>query len=823
MRLIIFTLLFVIFEHTIVYAQGRTVHSAISGKVFDSSSKQPLQYATVSVIEKISGKTINGSIADEHGAFSVGGIPYGFYKVSVTFLGYEEKTIDSININKDKSAYSLGAIYLSSSTHSLEGVTITGDKPIIENKIDKVVYNVANDVTSQGGLATDVLKKVPNVTVDLEGNVELQGNPNIKFLINGKPSSIFGSSVSDALASIPASQIKSIEAITTPGAKYDSQGTGGIINIILKENNIQGVNGNINLSAGTRLQNGSANLNFKYNNISFNMFFGGRALLKSKVLNSQNRESYDSVLSQTSLLTQDGSLESQRDGFRSGAGFDWNISKSDNLTGSLGFNQFRNINSGLTSQEQIIEDQNNNIVSDVITARNSENHSRFRSLDLSLNYKKTFKKEDQQFDILIDNSHGTPRSDFTQTQTFSGEPIPYSGSASVNPGTDNQTNIQVDYAHPFSEAFLVETGIKSSFQMINSVAEASLFSPAENDYIADPFQSYQLKYNMNVYAGYLSTTIKLFKSLSIKTGVRYESTDVKINFPNTTIPSYGTVVPNVTLSYNFNKTQSVKLAYNKRIERPEYRELNPFTDISDPYYITTGNPLLKPEIGNNFELGFNTGIKKTGNLNISVFERVNSQNVTELTTFYPSYQVGDSVYNNVSVTSRQNVGKEYNSGLTISGSYPLTSKFKVRANLLLTHRNIVSDLSAVSMNTGFRTRVNMNLNYELPKDLVIEVFGFYNSPSKNIQGKVPQFFIYNFAFRKLFWNKTTSFGFTTTNVFNKYIRQVTTITTENSSSRIINQRPFRSFGISFTYKFGKMEAKRGREENNNNQTPDFTQ
>jgi hypothetical protein len=159
--------------------------------------------------------------------------------------------------------------------------------------------------------------------------------------------------------------------------------------------------------------------------------------------------------------------------------------------------------------------------------------------------------------------------------------------------------------------------------------------------------------------------------------------------------------------------------------------------------------------------------------------------------------------------------------MTISGSYPLTAKLKVRINLLFTHRRIVSDLSAVNINTGFRSRVNLNLNYELPKDLVLEVFGFYNSPSKGIQGKVPQFFIYNFAFRKLFWDKNGSFGCTTTNVFNKYIRQVRTVTTENSTSNIITRRPFRSFGISFTYKFGKMDSRRGREDNNNNQVPEL--
>jgi ferric enterobactin receptor len=816
MRLIfsIYITLFLILKSTLVNAQIVANHS-ISGNVIDNSTKTPLQYATVSLIDKVTGKAVNGTIADEAGSFSIVRISHGSYKITVSFLGYEEITVDSILFDRgDSRALNLGNIFLSPSTHTLESVTVVGDKPIIENKIDKVVYNVANDVTSQGGLATDVLKKVPNVTVDLDGNVELQGNSNIKFLINGKPSSIFGSSVSDALASIPASQIKSIEAITSPGAKYDAQGTGGIINIILHQNTISGVNGNINLSVGTRLENGSGNLNFKAKNIGFNIFFGGRAQLKSDVLSSQFRESFDSLLAQTSRLTQDGTSASTRDGFRSGAGFDWNLSKNDNLTGSVGFNQFRNINSGLTHQEQISEDQAGNIISDILTERFSENHTRYRSLDVSLNYKRTFKKEDHSLDILVDNSHGTPRSDFTQTQTYSGESIPYSGSASFNPGTDNTTNISVDYVYPFTESFLLETGAKSSFQMIKSIADASIFSPDVNDYISDPFQSYNLKYNMNVYAGYLSFTLKFLKAVSLKTGVRYEATDVKINFPDTEIPSYGTVVPNIVLAYNITKSQSVRLSYNKRIERPEYRELNPFTDISDPYYITTGNPLLKPEIGNNFELGYNTSIRKTGNINVSIFERINNQNVTELTTFYPSYMVGDSIYDNVSVTSRQNIGKEYNSGLNLSLSYPITSRFKVRASVLFTHRKIVSDLSAVNLNTGYRTRLNLNLNYEFPKDLVFEVFGFYNSPSKGIQGKTPQFFIYNFAFRKLFWDKNASFGFTTTNVFNKYIRQVRTTTTENSTSNNIMKRPFRSFGVSFTYKFGKMDSKRNREDNN---------
>src|ERR1035437_11044099 len=210
-------------------------------------------------------------------------------------------------INSGNPSISLGTISLSQSTRTLQNVTVTGDKPIVESKIDKIVYNVSNDVTSQGGAAIGVLKKVPQVTVDVDGNVELQGNSNIRFLINGKPSSVFGNSLADALASIPASQIKSVEAITNPGAKYDSQGTGGIINIILYDNKMQGVNGNINLSAGSRLENGSMNLNIRHNNFGVNAFFSGNAALKSELPYSQNRFATDTSAKTITNLLQNSS------------------------------------------------------------------------------------------------------------------------------------------------------------------------------------------------------------------------------------------------------------------------------------------------------------------------------------------------------------------------------------------------------------------------------------------------------------------------------------------------------------------------------------
>jgi ferric enterobactin receptor len=795
-------------------------NTSISGKVYDKSTQQPLEYATITVISNKSGKTITGSIADVKGVFGISGIPFDTYKINIEFIGYEKTTLDSVKINSDKRSVSLGTIFLNPSIKSLQGVTITGDKPIVENKIDKIVFNASNDVTSQGGAAIDVLKKVPQVTVDIDGNVELQGNSNIRFLINGKPSSVFGNSVSDALASIPASQIKSVEAITNPGAKYDSQGTGGIINIILNDNKMQGVNGNVNLSAGTRLENGSLNLNLRHNNFGINAFFSGNAQLKSEMLNSQNRFSQDTSSRTITNLLQNSTSDFVRNGFRSGVGFDWNISKTDIITGSLGYNQFSNHNNGLTDQEELTQDYSSNPISEIYTTRNSDNRFRINSIDYSVDYKKKFKKEGHELDLLYAASQGNPYSYYNQSQTYAGESIPYTGSESKNPGTDDETNISIDYTNPVTGNFTIETGAKTTFQRLTSIADVSVLDPSNDQFVNDPLQSYNLKYTMKIYAGYLSGTFKLFNYLNLKAGARYEYTDVSIDYPNTAIPQYGTFVPTVVFSHDFNKGQSLKLAYGKRIERPEYRELNPFVNLSDPYNITTGNPLLKPEIGHNFELGYSNTFKKGGNIYVALIERINTDDKKQVTTFYPTYLIGDSIYTNVSVTNNQNIGEEFNSGISASGSYPVTSKFNIRGNLMLTHRYIVSSITG-DQSLGLRARFNLNATYQLPKDLVLELFGAYSSPTNNIQGKIPQFFIYNFAFRKMFWDKKASFGFTATNPFNKYVKQITTITTESYTSTNTRQMPLRSFGISFTYKFGKMEFNKNKQSEDNflNGTP----
>jgi ferric enterobactin receptor len=795
----------------------------ISGTVVDSATGSPIDYASISLIEMKTNKTVSGAVSNNKGQFSVDKARPGIYIITVEFVGYIPFIRDSVVIAAGIQNLAVGTIILTPSSQQLAGVTVTARAPIVENKIDKIVFNAANDVTSQGGMAIDILRKVPQVTIDIDGNVELQGNNNIRFLINGKPSSMFGSSLTDALSSIPASQIKSIEAITSPGAKYDAQGTGGIINIILKDSKVRGINGTTNLSAGTRLQNGAVNLNYRRDKFGINAFFNGNAQLKSETPSSLDRVTTDTSAKNITRLFQDNSTEFVRNGYRTGIGFDYAISPTNELTGNISLNHFNNNNIGFTAQTETTTMFSGTPVSDLITTRTSSNRFKMKSYDWALAYKHKFNKDGQELNVTYNASNSTPFTDYTQLQYYEGSVTAFSGSAGTNPGTDRQTEVAIDYAHPVSKNLLIETGTKIINQNIRSNSITSLYDPGTGLFTADPSQSFNLGYSMKVYGGYLSATFAVSDWLNVKTGVRYEYTDANIDFPNTNVPSYGNWVPSIVLSRDLSADQTVKLAYTHRLERPEYRELSPFLNISDPYNISTGNPLLRPEIGDNFELGYSKSFKTGGSVYLSLTERINSHDIKTITTFYPEYLVGDSLYNNVSVSNIQNIGTEYNSGINISGSVPVREKLNLRTNIQFGQRYMVTQLKAGNANMGFRVRLNLNASYQLPKNLIVEAFGNYNSASRNIQGKIPQSFTYTLAARKQFANKKASFGITATNPFNQYVNQLSTILTDNSYSTSIRKIPFRSFGISFNYKFGKLEFKKGKNDDNieNSNLPSF--
>jgi outer membrane receptor for ferrienterochelin and colicin len=498
--------------------------------------------------------------------------------------------------------------------------------------------------------------------------------------------------------------------------------------------------------------------------------------------------------------------------------FNWDVTKKDQLTASLGYNYFENHNFGPTSQDQTAYDiVNNKIASDVLSLRNSDSRFTGKYFDYSVGYKKTFDKENQELDILFHSSYGNNQSNFSQRQDYLTGGYPSSGSIGNNPGKDHETDISIDYTQPFSKTFTIETGAKTTFENINNTVVTDTLS--NGVFVPNPSQTYGFNYNRKIYAAYLSASFSLFNDfITGKAGLRDEYTSTTADFPGTNIPGYNVIAPSAVLSHKIDETQSLKLSYTYRIERPDYGSLNPFYNVSDPHNISTGNPNLKPEEGHNYEFGYSKSFAQGANIYIGAFYRYNTNDLQSYTTFYDTLTVNGTKYNNVSLNERYNIGTETTEGLSLFGSLPVTDKLNLRTNMMFSDR-ITTNPGNPTV-SGFIYRINLNATYQFPHDLTAEIFGNYNSSQRTIQGTRPVFAFYNLAVRKQFMNKKLSLGLTAADPFSKYVDQKAVTYGSNFYQTNLRQVPFRSFGITLNYRFGKMEFKKEKDENNNNSMPD---
>jgi len=798
----------------------------ITGRIVDSLSHQPLQYATISLFKQKDTKPSGGAMTGNKGLFSIDGLALGTYTLTVEIIGYGTRTLGPFTLDSKKILLSLGDVPVGKKATDLQAVTVTAPRGLVENKLDKMVYNVEKDVTSLGGVATDVLKKVPMVSVDVDGNVDIMGNSNILFLINGRPSSIFGNNLADALQTIPASQIKSIEVITSPGAKYDAEGTGGIINIILKDNKLNGINGNLSVTGGSRLQNGSLNLNAKRGNFGINAFFSGNTQIASTTHNSSTRLSYDSAGNKSGSLTQAGSSRFLRNGFESGIGLEWTPGKQNTLSANIGFDNFGNHNQGSYQQDELLyTPPATTPTGDLPSLVHSTSRFRAHSIDWNVRYKRTFPQEDRELNLSVDGSEGHNNSAYTQSQSLPNGDSTYAGSQGNSMGHDRETNFRLDYTQPFGEKIRLETGGRIQIRQISSNSPVNTYDASTATYPYDSSQSNSLTYNRHVYAGYASLSFPIGNFLEAKGGLRYERTETNAGFskaPGTIIPGYNTFAPSIILSHSFANDQTLKAGYTRRIQRPDYRGLNPYVNASDPKNLTRGNPFLQPEIADNFDLTYSKSFDKGSAINVVLFYRRSGHDIQPFIEYYPSFTLGDSVYTNVSVSTPMNVGSENNTGINIYGSVPLGKKLNLRSNISVFNRYITTGSLGGSAINSFNYRINLNASYQLSSTFILEFFGNFNSARNEIQGRYPSFTSYNFAARKQFWNKKASIAFTTTNPFSFYVNQATAVTGSNFTLNSLRRVPYQSFGLNFTWKFGKLEFKKDKEENKDAGQPDIT-
>jgi len=803
---------------TQVFAQvpSKTAFVALSGTVKDSLSGLPLEKASIN----LKGASKNGSVfsglTDNQGRFSMRRLPAGSYSLTIGYIGYDSYHQALLSIGNMDNDIDLGTITLVPRTVTLEKAVVTASRPLLENKVDRIVYNVDRDVTSQGGVATDVLRKIPQVSVDVNGNVELLGNPSVLFLINGKRSTIFGNSIVDALQSIPASQIQSIEVMSSPGSKYDATGTGGVINIILKKNKSEGFSGTVNATAGTRQENGSVNLTYKKNNVTVSGYFSGTDQLSVSTITDSKRNSVDTASGSKYFLGQQGNSDFNRYGYRAGLNLDWDITPKDNVALSFGFNQFGNSTDGLFNQLNTGTDQYGNSLYDQTSLRAANNKIRNNSADIGLDYTKKFRQEKEQLTFSFLYSAGQNNTAYLQSQRYPVNDSIFSGSTSDNPGRDKLTSFSLDYAYPVSKGLLLEMGARTEIESLISNANVYSFDPLTYAYAFDNQQSYNSTFRRSVYAGYVSGSFRLFDYLNVIAGIRSEYTTNNAYYSNSghvKIPDYNNLAPSITVSHNFDNGQTLKFSYVYRLERPEYRDLNPFINLADPQNITTGNPNIRPEIGHDFQVGYNANIGKDNSLNIVLVYTHNSPDIKSYTTFYPAFQVGDSTYSNVNVTRRDNIASEDRWGINLGGSFSPFPKFTIRPTIQLYDRRTVNIYSIPSKISGFEYRWNINANYQFPSGLIVEGFGNYRS-GIHWQGRQANFLTYTLALRQQLFGGKASLGLVAVNAFGNYLIQHSTVEGVGFVTDNRLEIPYRSFGINVLYKFGRVKISKPKEDEN---------
>nr|WP_199083174.1 carboxypeptidase-like regulatory domain-containing protein [Pedobacter sp. ASV19] len=408
-----------------------TVTGRITALIIDSATKKPVDYATIALMKAKDNKSVNGGLTDEKGKVTLQNIAPDQYKLTIGFMGYKTKSI-LVKTTPEKPDLNVGTIYLEPTAGNLKEVEISGQKALVESKVDKLVYNAEADITNAGGDATDVMRKVPMLSVDINGNLQMRGAA-VRVLINGKPSGTMANSVADALKMIPAEQIKSVEVITSPSAKYDAEGSGGIVNIITKKKNAEGVSGSLNGSVGTRSNNGAFNLNAKTGRLSLTTSLGvNQAYPQNSKVDMLN--TYIDKNGQTNILAQNGFSKWSRVGYNGSAGLDYDINAYNNISTNIKFNRFSNGGPGSTDIYL-----NNNFLS----TNTRDMDMSFNNMDWNVDYKKTTKKEGEEFTLSGQLSRGRNISNYSNI--FTKPNTPDYTVLGDNTGKNNEYTLQADY------------------------------------------------------------------------------------------------------------------------------------------------------------------------------------------------------------------------------------------------------------------------------------------------------------------------------------------------------------------------------------------
>ena len=762
----------------------------ISGKIIDSKTGEPLEYASISLTNIRWSKIVEGTISDDKGKFFMNKIRSGKYQISVSYLGYDIQNID-FELTKKKPDVKLADILLVANAEMLSEVKISEQKPIFENKIDKIVYNAEHDMNEGLIDATDVLRKAPLLTVDLEGEVSLRGSKNIKFLINGKASSFFTSDIATALQMIPADEIKSVEIITSPGAKYDGEGDAGIVNIITKRKVIDGYKSTLSSAFGTRMNRQNANLSLGKGRFGLSARGGGHWSWPRIGSSNSKRENWDlETPEDINTLIDSSNTFSQWIGYRGSINMFYDVNAYNSIMSDIRISG-RNSFSNDSTTYWIDGDTTYSYDSYIETSGKKTN------IEWSTDYIKTFADNEEKelsisFQIggsLGDDNINNDKDGIRQYSTDNDE-------------KEIESTLQLDYTHPFLEENKLELGAK----FINRNREIVTATPSNLEGFRSPQDIFN--YNQKVMSSYISSDWALPSDFGLKAGIRYEMTMIsgdwssgnKEAFDN----SYGNILPSLTVAKEFSQAESLKLSYNNRISRPGIKNINPNTLRTNNFSITEGNPNLLPASTHQIEMGYNKfGKKYQGSYSVYAKHTID---------IIESYA---RIVNGITTNIFENIGSSTTYGFSYFGSLRF-DKLNIRSGFNLYQYTGSGDIDGkeVSLTSNLLYSYNFGGNYDLGKKWKIEGWGFFRSPSQTIQGTSTSFSMMSFGIKKDFKNKRGSLGMHIVEPFNKYKVFTTDVSGNNFTLHSERNLTFRSIGISFKYTFGKLTFKASSKKSN---------
>jgi len=815
MRLNLFFVFFVLNSFVLI-AQEYTVPSArgentpkigkIKAVVFDKISNKPVEFATVALYKTKDSVLITGAIANEKGAFLLEQLSFGRYFLKINFIGYKQIVIDSIAIKPTIPEIDLGKIKLAQNAEVLKTVEVAADRGDMQIGIDRKVFNVEKSIVSEGGSASDVLQQVPSVNVDMDGNISLRGNGNVTVLIDGKPSGLTGSSRQAILQQIPASSIESIEVITNPSAKYDPDGMSGIINIVMKKNKISGFNGGVTAGVGTRDKyNGSANISYRNKKMNAYVNYGYR-------LNNRTMDGYSlrkNILSDTTFYLKESSASNRRNTSHNvKGGMEFYLNEKNTIGASLLFNT----NIEKNPQNSIYEEFNNDYVFAGGYSRSTIENGNGNNLDYTLDYRKTFDKPKQEliFSGTYSDSKGKNISNYNEYDYLVKHDALNATPLQQEVKTTDKNNVatlQLDYTHPFKNQTKMELGAKSIIRNIDNDFYSQSFNYSENSLIEDTAINNNFIYNEKIHAVY-STLSGQIKKIAYQLGLRAEQAFTQSELITTNEifkRDYFSLFPSVHLSKKLKKEQELQISYSRRINRPGTRSLNPFKDYSDPYNIRYGNPYLKPEYIDAYELGYIKYLKKTI-LSGSLYYR-QTHDVMQ------RYKIiGDST---VSYVTQINLNSATSYGLEIIAKSELYKwwNITVSGNVfrnIINGKNVDADLN----NENFSWTGKLISNMRVWKNMDIQFSANYTGPWLTAQGEVKQTFVMDLGLKKEIF-KNASLSLNITDLSNA--RQMKIIASDNTfETNMYRKRESRVATITFSYSFGNLSegSKRGKGNRN---------